>query len=126
MDSHTSAGITSNAMAKTYTTPHRRFFQFIYDRLVNVHGEEEGTDYMRSLKERIEDLFPEEEPKPVKPEPIKTTYTSFVGHEQVCAFLDRIASRGWDLNKEFIKITEDRGAYFTVYYDKKLNGYNHS
>ena len=113
-------------MAKTYTTPHRRFFQFIYDRLVNVHGEEEGTDYMRSLKERIEDLFPEEEPKPVKPEPIRTTCESFVGHQQVCAFLDRISLRGWDLNKEFIKITEDRGGYFTIYYDKKLVGYNHS
>ena len=49
-------------MAKTYTTPHRKFFQFIYDRLVNVHGEDERTDYMCSLKERIEDLFPEEGP----------------------------------------------------------------
>ena len=113
-------------MAKTYTTPHRKFFQFIYDRLVNVHGEEEGTDYMRSLKERIEDLFPEEEPKPVKPEPIRTTYESCVGHQQVCAFLDRISLRGWDLRKEYIEITEDRGGYFTIYYDKKLVGYNHS
>ena len=109
-------------MAKTYTTPHRKFFQFIYDRLLNVHGEDERTDYMLSLKERIEDLFKEEEPKPA----IKVTYNTFVGHQNVCAFLDRISLRGWDLTKEYIEITEDRGGYFTVYYDKKLDGYNHS
>ena len=41
----------------SYTTPHKEFFNFIYYRLKNVHNENPDLDYMRSLRERIDDLF---------------------------------------------------------------------
>lgn len=40
----------------SYVTPNLEFFQWIYDRLVYVHHKNPDVDYMRSLKERIEDM----------------------------------------------------------------------
>ena len=40
----------------SYITPNQKFFQWIYDRLIYVHNENPDVDYMRSLKERIEDM----------------------------------------------------------------------
>ena len=37
-------------------TPNKKFFQWIYDRLVNVHKENPNVDYMISFKRRIEEL----------------------------------------------------------------------
>ena len=37
-------------------TPNKKFFQWIYDRLVNVHKENPDVDYMISFKRRIEEL----------------------------------------------------------------------
>lgn len=37
-------------------TPNKEFFQWIYDRLVNVHNEDPNVDYMISFKRRIEEL----------------------------------------------------------------------
>lgn len=51
-----SKGMTGKTM-KTYITPNKEFFNWIYNRLVYVHGENPNYDYMRSLKERIDDLF---------------------------------------------------------------------
>lgn len=42
---------------KTYHTPNKEFFNWIYDRLVYVHGEDPDYEYMQSLRERIDDLF---------------------------------------------------------------------
>ena len=39
-----------------YITPNKKFFQWIYDRLVNVHNEDPNVDYMMSFKERINNL----------------------------------------------------------------------
>ena len=36
-------------------TPNKEFFQWIYDRLVNVHNEDPNVDYMISFKKRIEE-----------------------------------------------------------------------
>ena len=36
--------------------PHKEFFQWIYDRLVHVHKENPDVDYMRSFKERLNNL----------------------------------------------------------------------
>lgn len=52
-----------------YVTPNRVFFNWIYDRLVNVHGENPNVDYMLSLKECIDDLFPEKEETDTTSEP---------------------------------------------------------
>ena len=41
----------------SYITPHKKFFEFIYGRLVNKYGENPTVDYMLSFKERIDDLF---------------------------------------------------------------------
>lgn len=46
---------------KTYITPNKEFFNWIYNRLVCVHGENPNYDYMLSLRERIDDLFGNEE-----------------------------------------------------------------
>lgn len=43
------------------TTPNKEFFQWIYNRLVDVHKENPNVDYMISLKKRIEEL-PFDEP----------------------------------------------------------------
>lgn len=43
-----------------YITPHKEFFKFIYDRLINVHKENPNVDYMRSFKERLDNLSFEE------------------------------------------------------------------
>ena len=40
-----------------YFTTNGEFFNWIYDRLVNVHGENPNVDYMLSFKERIKKLF---------------------------------------------------------------------
>jgi hypothetical protein len=37
-------------------TPNKEFFQWIYNRLVNVHKENSNVDYMISFKKRIEEL----------------------------------------------------------------------
>ena len=37
-------------------TPNKKFFQWIYDRLINVHNENPNVDYMISFKRRIEEL----------------------------------------------------------------------
>lgn len=61
-------------------TPNKEFFQWIYDRLVNVHNEDPNVDYMISFKERIEELsFNEPSWKPSKEqvEAIKHAYNSF-------------------------------------------------
>ena len=39
-----------------YITPHKEFFKFIYDRLIYVHRENPNVDYMRSFKERLNNL----------------------------------------------------------------------
>lgn len=39
-----------------YITPHKEFFKFIYDRLIYVHKENPDVDYMRSFKERLNNL----------------------------------------------------------------------
>jgi hypothetical protein len=36
--------------------PDKEFFQWIYDRLINVHKENPNVDYMRSFKERLNNL----------------------------------------------------------------------
>ena len=46
---------------KTYITPNKEFFNWIYNRLVYVHEENPNYDYMLSLRERIDDLFGNEE-----------------------------------------------------------------
>lgn len=46
---------------KTYNTPHKEFFNWIYDRLVYKYHENPDYDYMHSFKERIEDLFSDKE-----------------------------------------------------------------
>ena len=43
-----------------YITPHKEFFKFIYDRLINVYKENPNVDYMRSFKERLDNLSFEE------------------------------------------------------------------
>lgn len=48
--------------AKEYITPNEKFFQWIYDRLVYVHGENPDVDYMHSLKDRIEEMAEEQKP----------------------------------------------------------------
>lgn len=40
-----------------YVTPHKEFFNFIYERLIHKYGENPNVDYMQSLKDRIDDLF---------------------------------------------------------------------
>ncbi len=44
------------SIAHNYITPNQQFFQWIYDRLINVHNEDPNVDYMLSLKERIKDM----------------------------------------------------------------------
>ena len=44
-----------------YTTGNKKFFNWIHDRLVYVHRENPNYDYMLSLRERIDDLFGDEE-----------------------------------------------------------------
>lgn len=43
-------------------TPHKEFFKWIYERLIHVHKENPNVDYMRSLKERIDNM-PSDEPQ---------------------------------------------------------------
>ena len=45
---------------KYHITPNKEFFNWIYDRLVYVHGENPDYDYMCSLRERIDDSFGDE------------------------------------------------------------------
>jgi hypothetical protein len=41
----------------SYVTSNKDFFNFIYNRLKEVHGENPDVDYMRSFRERIDSLF---------------------------------------------------------------------
>lgn len=61
--------VTEPKSESHYATPHREFFNWIFDRLVNVHGENPNFDYMLSLKERIDDLFSETEETDTTSEP---------------------------------------------------------
>ena len=63
-----------------YITPHKQFFKWIYDRLVNVHKENPDVDYMISFKKRIEELSfdePNWKPSEEQMEAIKHAYNSF-------------------------------------------------
>ena len=44
------------SITRSYIIPNEKFFQWIYDRLINVHNENPNVDYMLSLKKRIEDM----------------------------------------------------------------------
>lgn len=44
----------------SHITPNREFFTFIYERLVHKYNENPNFDYMQSFKERIDELFPED------------------------------------------------------------------
>jgi hypothetical protein len=46
----------ADSIIYSYITPNPKFFQWIYDRLINVHNENPSVDYMLSLKKRIEDM----------------------------------------------------------------------
>ena len=50
--------LRSQPRAKTndYITPHKKFFKWIYNRLIDVHGENPNVDYMQSFKKRIDNL----------------------------------------------------------------------
>lgn len=48
--------ISQNKNVIDMITPNKEFFQWIYNRLVYVHNENPDVDYMRSFKERIEEL----------------------------------------------------------------------
>ena len=48
-------------------------------------------------------------------------YETFMGQQQVCRFLNAIKARGYNIANWFVKITEDRGGYFTVFYDEQLD-----
>ena len=74
-----------------YVTPHREFFNWIYDRLVSLYGENPNIDYMLSLKERIDDLFPEKEETDTTSEP--TEEKSFT-IEDLKPF-DKVLVRDW-------------------------------
>ena len=47
---------------KDHITPNEKFFQWIYDRLLYVHGENPDVDFMRSLKDRIREMGQEQKP----------------------------------------------------------------
>lgn len=48
-----------------YITPHKEFFEWIYNRLINVHNENPNVDYMQSFRKRIDNLqFDEPQWKP--------------------------------------------------------------
>lgn len=51
-----------NLEEEDHITPNKKFFQWIYDRLVNVHGENPDVDYMKSFKERINSLSFDKQP----------------------------------------------------------------
>ena len=53
------------AKTNDYITPHKKFFKWIYNRLIDVHGENPNVDYMQSFKKRIDNLqFDESRWKP--------------------------------------------------------------
>ncbi len=48
-----------------YITPHKKFFEWIYNRLIDVHNEDPNVDYMQSFRKRIDNLqFDEPQWKP--------------------------------------------------------------
>lgn len=47
----------SKSNVSAMITPNKEFFQWIYDRLVNIHKENPNVDYMISFKKRIEELL---------------------------------------------------------------------
>lgn len=49
--------VTNQKPEDYYFTSNGEFFNWIYDRLVNVHREDPNVDYMQSLKSRIKKLF---------------------------------------------------------------------
>lgn len=55
----------SRAKTNDYITPHKEFFEWIYNRLIDVHNENPNVDYMQSFRKRIDNLqFDEPQWKP--------------------------------------------------------------
>ena len=77
-----------------YITPHREFFNWIYDRLVSLYGENPNIDYMLSLKERIDDLFPEKEETDTTSEPTEEKQFTIGDFKP----FDRVLVRNYDVN----------------------------
>lgn len=77
------------AKTNDYITPHKKFFQWIYNRLIDVHGENPNVDYMQSFKKRIDNLqFSESQWKPSKDE-VRLINTSI-------SFLKDFADKGYE------------------------------
>ena len=45
------------------------------------------------------------------------TYIGFGEEQKVCDFLNELNDKGYDLSKDIIAITEDRG-YYTIFYNE--------
>ena len=100
-----------------YITPHKQFFKWIYDRLVNVHKENPDVDYMISFKKRIEELsFDNPSWKPSKQEKgaLKTAihvltnernFPKTAGHLQAIldAFEGKESRKDWKPSEEQLK-----------------------
>ena len=70
-------------------TPNKEFFQWIYDRLVNVHNENPNVDYMISFKRRIEELsFDEPSWKPSE-EQMKALYCAL--NDAISLYSDKVS-----------------------------------
>ena len=82
-----------------YITPHKEFFRWIYDRLINVHKEDPNVDYMISFKQRIEELplnEPQWKPSKEQMEDEKQNYSGLTDFEQaihrgfLCAGMENV------------------------------------
>ena len=80
-------------------TPNKEFFQWIYDRLVNVHNEDPNVDYMISFKKRIEELsFNEPSWKPSE-EQIKAVEHAYNSFPNDCPTKSNLRHLFFDLKK---------------------------
>jgi hypothetical protein len=80
-------------------TPNKEFFQWIYDRLVNVHNEDPNVDYMISFKKRIEELsFNEPSWKPSE-EQIKAVEHAYNSFPNECPTKSNLRRLSFDLKK---------------------------
>jgi hypothetical protein len=67
-------------------TPNKKFFQWIYNRLVYVHKENPNVDYMISFKKRIDELaFDEPSWKPSE-EQMDKLFSIVAALRKVCCY----------------------------------------
>ena len=85
-------------------TPNKKFFQWIYDRLINVHNEKPNVDYMISFKRRIEELSVDKPSWKPSEEQMKALYYAL--NDAISLYSDKVSPLYEEISRTHFDVLE--------------------